>query len=135
MAQEAVAWAIPHTRAWREDMRADLNNRLRVFCDSIDGLEGWSVGNAGGYYAWVQHPFEDQGSADVVKAMVEQCGVSALPGVSDEIMKLTLIRTDWFCSFVFSPFLLLKTVPLVEDGCASRCPTLMSTPSSKLHRD
>lgn len=61
-------------------MRADLNDRLKVFCDCIAKVEGWKVGSAGGFYAWVQHPFEHAGSAEVVKAMVAQCGVSALPG-------------------------------------------------------
>lgn len=81
-------------------MRADLNERLEVFCEAIGQLEGWSVGNAGGYYAWVQHPFEHLSSAQVVKAMIEQCGVSALPGVCSTTfhMRQRLLIDNCHCS-------------------------------------
>lgn len=80
-AQAALAWAIPDTLDWRNAMREDLNERLKVFSDAIHSLDGWSVTSAGAFYAWVKHPFEGHTSAQVVQAMISQCGVSALPGV------------------------------------------------------
>jgi aspartate/methionine/tyrosine aminotransferase len=77
--QPAVAWALPNLRQWREDQRQSINDRLNLFADCLNAVPGWKVGSKGGFYVFARHPFAGRTSAEVVKAMILQCGVSALP--------------------------------------------------------
>lgn len=81
IAQPALAWSIPNTKVWREETRASINLLNQTFCDSISSIdEGWIVGSAGSFYAFVKHPFEGRSSKDVAMKMIEEAGVSCLPG-------------------------------------------------------
>ena len=81
IAQPALAWSIPNTKVWREETRAHINLLNQTFCDSITSIEeGWAVGSSGSFYAFVRHPFEGHSSKAVAIKMIEESGVSCLPG-------------------------------------------------------
>jgi aspartate/methionine/tyrosine aminotransferase len=78
--QSAVAWGIEGVRAWREANRIEINRRAGMFRAAMAPLNGWSVLAAGAYFAYVAHPFEGVAAATVVRRLVEERGVLALPG-------------------------------------------------------
>ncbi len=78
--QHAVAWGIDGIRGWRDGNREDINSRAAVFKAAMRGLNGWSVDQAGAYFAYVRHPFGDAPSAQVSEMLARRWGVLALPG-------------------------------------------------------
>jgi len=78
--QSAVAWGIDGIRDWREGNRAEMNARAALFRQAVAQLEGWTVLAAGAYFAYVAHPFTGVPAAQVVRRLVEERGVLALPG-------------------------------------------------------
>ncbi|CAH1678521.1 Aminotransferase [Hyphomicrobiales bacterium] len=78
--QTAVTWGIDGIRDWRERNRAEINDRAALFRQAMAPLNGWRVLSAGAYFAYVAHPFEGTRAADVVRRLVEERGVLALPG-------------------------------------------------------
>ena len=70
-----------------------LTKRRKLFKETVEAVEGWTVAAAGAYYAYVSYP-EDYlhassvlglkrkrlGSEDVGKMLAERCGVITLPG-------------------------------------------------------
>ncbi len=78
--QSAVAWGIDGIRDWREANRVEINARAALFREAMAPLNGWSVLAAGAYFAYVAHPFTEAPAAEVVRALVAQRGVLALPG-------------------------------------------------------
>jgi aspartate/methionine/tyrosine aminotransferase len=78
--QSAVAWGIDGIRAWRQANRAEMNSRAALFRQAIAPLNGWTVLAAGAYFAYVAHPFEGVPAAEVVRRLVQERGVLALPG-------------------------------------------------------
>jgi aspartate/methionine/tyrosine aminotransferase len=78
--QQAVAWGIDGIRDWRETNRAEINARAGAFRAAMAPLNGWQVLAAGAYFAYVAHPFADVPAAEVVRALVGERGVLALPG-------------------------------------------------------
>lgn len=77
--QAAVRWGIDGVRAWREANRAEINARADLFRQAMAPLNGWRVLAAGAYFAYVAHPSAAP-AADVVRDLVQQRGVLALPG-------------------------------------------------------
>lgn len=78
--QQAVAWGIEGIRDWREGNRREINARADAFRTAMAPLKGWQVLAAGAYFAYVAHPFADIPAAEVVRALVQERGVLALPG-------------------------------------------------------
>jgi aspartate/methionine/tyrosine aminotransferase len=78
--QQAVAWGIEALRDWREANRADINERAAAFRRAMSGLNGWSVDQAGAYFAYVRHPFGDTPATQVAEMLAKRWGVLALPG-------------------------------------------------------
>ncbi|UZF94002.1 aminotransferase [Bosea sp. NBC_00550] len=78
--QAAVTWGIDGIREWRERNRAEINDRAALFRAAMAPLNDWRVLSAGAYFAYVAHPFAGVPAADVVRRLVEERGVLALPG-------------------------------------------------------
>jgi hypothetical protein len=78
--QAAVAWGIPALADWRAANRADINACAAAFRRAMSGLNGWSVDQAGAYFAYVRHPFADAPAAQVAEMLAKRWGVLALPG-------------------------------------------------------
>ncbi len=78
--QAAVTWGIEGIRDWREANRAQINARAALFREAMAPLNDWRVLAAGAYFAYVAHPFPGVPAAEVVRALVQERGVLALPG-------------------------------------------------------
>jgi aspartate/methionine/tyrosine aminotransferase len=78
--QAAVTWGIDGIRDWREANRTEINARAALFREAMAPLNDWHVLAAGAYFAYVAHPFPGVPAADVVRALVQERGVLALPG-------------------------------------------------------
>ena len=78
--QAAITWGIDGIRPWREANRAEINARAALFRAAMAPHNGWRVLAAGAYFAYVAHPFAGVPAADVVRKLVEERGVLALPG-------------------------------------------------------
>ena len=78
--QAAITWGIDGIRAWREANRTEINARAALFREAMAPLNDWRVLAAGAYFAYVAHPFAGVPAADVVRALVQERGVLALPG-------------------------------------------------------
>jgi aspartate/methionine/tyrosine aminotransferase len=78
-AQLPVAWAIEGTRAWRQEKRAEINNRVAIFRDVIAAAPGWEISAIGAYFAFVRHPF-DAGAEAVGERLAREAGIITLPG-------------------------------------------------------
>jgi len=78
--QAAIIWAIEGTRAWREANCDEINARAALFREAMAPHNGWQVLAAGAYFAYVAHPFAGTPAAEVVRRLVQERGVLALPG-------------------------------------------------------
>lgn len=78
--QSAIAWGIDGLRDWREANRAAINRRAEGFRAAMAPLNGWRVRAAGAYFAYIEHPFAEVPASEVVRRLVEERGVLALPG-------------------------------------------------------
>ncbi|RDJ27618.1 aminotransferase [Bosea caraganae] len=78
--QAAVTWGIDGIRDWREANRAEINARANAFRAAMAPLNGWQVLAVGAYFAYVAHPFAELPAAEVVRRLVQERGVLALPG-------------------------------------------------------
>ncbi|PZN98117.1 MAG: aminotransferase [Hyphomicrobiales bacterium] len=78
--QAAITWGIDGIRDWREANRTEINARAALFREAMAPLNDWRVLAAGAYFAYVAHPFPGVPAADVVRALVQERGVLALPG-------------------------------------------------------
>ena len=79
VAQEAVAWAVEGTRAWRAGVRDTINGRAALFAELIGRTPGWSISAIGAYFAYVKHPFG--GSAEAAaEHLTATIGILTLPG-------------------------------------------------------
>jgi aspartate/methionine/tyrosine aminotransferase len=78
-AQSVVAWAIPALAGWREETRASINARARLFAGQIAAAPGWSISAMGAYFAYVRHPLQASAEA-VAERLASTAGLIALPG-------------------------------------------------------
>jgi hypothetical protein len=80
-AQGALAWGIGALRDWREENRAELNQRGDAFRRAFKELNDWRVASVGAYFAYVRHPFPGRPAREVAERLATERGVLALPGV------------------------------------------------------
>ncbi|KIY70749.1 PLP-dependent transferase [Cylindrobasidium torrendii FP15055 ss-10] len=80
--QLALAPLLPALRPSIRDMAVQLQHRHVFFREFLP--ERWTVGTpeetAGGYYAFVRHPFKGKTSEEVAKRLATESGVICLPG-------------------------------------------------------
>jgi len=78
--QIVLPWAIPALADWRAANRAEILRRAQAFELAIAGLDGWSIGSIGAYFAYVAHPFAGGDDAALCARLVAKQGVLCLPG-------------------------------------------------------
>ncbi len=80
--QIALAPLLPSLRTSIRDMAGQLQHRHVVFRQHLP--KEWKTGTpaetAGGYYAFVRHPFQGRTSVEVAKRLAVELGVICLPG-------------------------------------------------------
>ncbi len=79
-AQVAVAEALPLLSQWREDNRLEIARRATALRETMEGLNGWSIGAVGAYFSFIRHPFADRTSAEVAERLAKEAGILCLPG-------------------------------------------------------
>jgi len=83
ISQEAAAVGLRLARQWRADKAAQINQRLLHFRSVMaDQPGGFRLASSGAYFGWVQHPFDDQPTGDVIRDLVVDHGVLGIPGTA-----------------------------------------------------
>ncbi|MEM9132989.1 MAG: aminotransferase [Actinomycetota bacterium] len=81
--QEAVIAGLRHARDWRREqadrIRAAQATFERVMADRPGGFE---LAAAGAFFGWVRHPFDDLDTDEVIKRLVLDHDVLAIPGTA-----------------------------------------------------
>ena len=77
--QEAARYGLEHLRPWVESNRHMLNDRVGRFAAAMEG-SAFTVPSAGGFFAYVRHPFGGTGSREVARRLFDELGVLSLAG-------------------------------------------------------
>ncbi len=81
--QEAVIAGLRHARTWRREQAA----RIRAAQDRFESVMterpgGFELAAAGAFFGWVRHPFDDLDTDEVIKRLVLDHDVLAIPGTA-----------------------------------------------------
>ncbi|MGB1256136.1 MAG: aminotransferase class I/II-fold pyridoxal phosphate-dependent enzyme, partial [Thiolinea sp.] len=79
-AQQALALQMAQLQPWIMKNNQTIDKRAETFRNILAQFPQWQIKSIGGYFAYVQHPYPDMNSANVVKIMASQYGVLPLPG-------------------------------------------------------
>ena len=79
--QHAALWGMQNLDQWLSGERDEILSRRAAITDNMPKLKdkGWSLLGLGGYFAYLEHPFE-MSSAELAPLMVAQAGILCLPG-------------------------------------------------------
>ncbi|MGF1595900.1 MAG: aminotransferase [Acidimicrobiales bacterium] len=81
--QEAVVAGLRHARPWRREQAARIAGAQRVFETVMAARPGgFELASAGAYFGWVRHPFADLATDEVIKRLVLDHDVLAIPGTA-----------------------------------------------------
>jgi aspartate/methionine/tyrosine aminotransferase len=78
--QIAVGRTMARLRDWREENRVTISQRAGAFRRAMTGVQDWTVGSVGAYFAYVAPPASLGPAADVARRLARDFGVLALPG-------------------------------------------------------
>ncbi len=76
--QRAALWGIRNMAEWLAGERAEILDRRAAMRDGFHRLKGWKLRGIGGFFAYVEHPFE-LGSDDLARRLVAESGILLLP--------------------------------------------------------
>lgn len=79
-AQAAVAEALPKLAGWRADNRREIALRAEALKNTMRDISDWTLAAVGAYFAFIHHPFEGRGSAEVAERLAKEAGILCLPG-------------------------------------------------------
>ena len=77
--QEAARYGLAHLGPWVESNRHALNRRVETFVAAMEDSP-YSVASAGGFFAYVRHPFEGTASKEVAWRLFDRLGILSLAG-------------------------------------------------------
>ncbi len=83
LGQEAALAGLTRAQEWRSQKVAEIaanQRRFEVVMATRPG--GFELLSAGGYYGWVRHPFDTVATADLVRRLILDQGVLAIPGTA-----------------------------------------------------
>ena len=81
--QEAVIAGLCHANEWRRAQASRILDLLNKFEDVMkDAPGGFKLVSAGAFFGWVSHPRSDLSSAEVIKRLVLDHDVLAIPGTA-----------------------------------------------------
>jgi aspartate/methionine/tyrosine aminotransferase len=81
--QEAALAGLRHARSWRAEQAQRINRALGRYREVMAARPGgFELASAGAYFGWVRHPFEDLPTAEVIKRLVLDHDVLAIPGTA-----------------------------------------------------
>ena len=79
-AQQALAWAVPALRPWRDGNRALMAERAAACRTALAGLPGWQLEQLGGYFAWLRLPDDAPDALEMAEWLAAERGLLCLPG-------------------------------------------------------
>jgi len=79
-AQIAVAKQLPLLDQWTAGNTKTIHQRAKVFKETMACVPNWKILSMGAYFAYVEHPFSEITSADLIKTMSAEYGILPLPG-------------------------------------------------------
>ncbi len=83
ISQEAAIAGLRHARAWRAEQASRINRALDRFEQVMAGRPGgFELITAGAFFGWARHPFADLSTAEVIKRLVLDHDVLAIPGTA-----------------------------------------------------
>lgn len=79
--QYGAYWGLVHLPDWLADQRAEMKKRHEYLETEFSKLAdvNWKLLGAGGYFAYVEHPFE-QSSGKIAQTILQQAAILCLPG-------------------------------------------------------
>ncbi len=98
-AQIAVTQAIEPLAEWRAANRIEIERRAEALRATMAEAPAWEIGAMGAYFAYLRHPFTEQGSVDIARRLAHEAGVSCLPGAffgagQDAYLRLAFANAD-----------------------------------------
>jgi len=78
--QQAVAKGLAALAGWREENRLEIERRAAAMRGAFAAIPGWELQAIGAYFAFVRHPVEGAGSAQVAERLARELGLVTLPG-------------------------------------------------------
>lgn len=79
--QLAALYGLEHLEQWRATQCERMRERLRLFVDGFRRARlRYELVSAGGYFAYVRHPFAGRPAVEVARHLAEQAGILCLPG-------------------------------------------------------
>ncbi len=81
--QEAAVAGLRHARAWRQAQADRINGALARFNEVMAAEPGgFDLISSGAYFGWAKHPFTDLATDEVIKRLVLDHDVLAIPGTA-----------------------------------------------------
>ncbi|MDH3678690.1 MAG: aminotransferase [Acidimicrobiia bacterium] len=81
--QEAVIAGLRHASAWRREQAARIGRTQAAFEAVMSRRPGgFELASAGAFFGWVRHPFADLDTGEVIKRLVLDHDVLAIPGTA-----------------------------------------------------
>lgn len=81
--QEAVLAGLRHAGRWRREQTERIAAAQGVFEEVMAARPGgFALASAGAFFGWVRHPFTDLGTDEVIKRLVLDHDVLAIPGTA-----------------------------------------------------
>ena len=81
LGQYAANWGLNNLEAWAAERRTEILQRAKHFSEKFQPLSaaGWSLRGCGAYFAFVEHPFEDE-SNTLAPLILRDQGILLMPG-------------------------------------------------------
>ena len=81
LGQYASNWGLNNLEAWAAERRTEILQRAKHFSEKFQPLSaaGWSLRGCGAYFAFVEHPFEDESNI-LAPLILRDQGILLMPG-------------------------------------------------------
>ena len=81
LGQYAANWGLNYLEAWAAERRTEILQRAKHFSEKFQPLSaaGWSLRGCGAYFAFVEHPFEDESNI-LAPLILRDQGILLMPG-------------------------------------------------------
>lgn len=81
LGQYAANWGLNNLEAWAAERRTEILQRAKHFSEKFQPLSaaGWSLKGCGAYFAFVEHPFEDESNI-LAPLILRDQGILLMPG-------------------------------------------------------
>ena len=119
-AQWALADQLNELDVWIDENRLEIGKRTTAFTNVFEGLAGWNIKSLGGYFAYVEHPYSNMGSRELVELMARKFGVLPLPGEFFGTHQERFLRFAFANAFVKDIELLSSRLKLLDEAITER---------------